>query len=220
MSRQDTIKKYKEKKKQEKIRHEYESGMKFLGEHIRLSDFVKNKLLSGKIQILIINGEIVQFHKDMITGYWVNNTRMLRLHREKLRLHLGFTNEQMQGFDVHHIDENKDNNELSNLQLLKKITHVKSHAEKQIINKITKICEQCEEEYESSSNIAHKQRFCSNKCKARWRREHGLNDVKRICKNCGKEFICDNTSKKVFCTRSCAGKYNYHKSLKQNSTNL
>lgn len=220
MSRQDIIKKYKEKKKQEKIKHEYESGMSILGEHVRLSDFVKNKLLSGKTQVLVIDGKIVQFHKDTVTGYWVNNTRMLRLHREKLRLHLGLTNEQMQGLDVHHIDGNKDNNELSNLQLLKKTTHAKSHADKQIINKIIKVCEQCGKEYESSSNIAHRQRFCSNKCKAKWRRDNGMNNTIRICKNCGKEFICDNTSRKIFCTRNCAGKYNYHKSLKQNTTNL
>ena len=216
----DKYKKYREKLKLKKIKHEQDNGVELGYPGVRISDFIKEKVLSGKTQILIINKKVIQFHKDCVTGYWVNNTFGLRLHREKLRLELGLTKEQMKNYDVHHIDGNKDNNDISNLQLINKIQHVTMHAKEQLHTKIVKICEWCGEEYESSSNIAYKQRFCSNKCKAKWRREHGLNNIKRICKNCGKEFICDNTSKKVFCTRSCAGKYNYHKSLKQNTTNL
>lgn len=210
----DKYKKYREKLKLKKIAHEQNNGLELGYPGIRISDFIKEKILSGKTQILVINKKVIQFHKDCVTGYWVNNTYRLRLHREKLRLELGLTKEQMEGLDVHHIDGNKDNNDISNLQLINKIKHVTAHAKEQLHTKIVKVCEWCGEEYESSSNVAHKQRFCSNKCKAKWRREHGLNNIKRICKNCGKEFICDNTSKKVFCTRSCAGKYNYHKSLK------
>lgn len=210
----DKYKKYREKKKAEKIEHEQNNGLELGYPGVRISDYIRKKILSSKTQILVINNKVIQFHKDCVHGYWVNTTYKLRLHREKLRLELGLTKEQMERYDVHHIDGNKDNNNLENLQLINKIIHVESHAKKQIINKITKICEQCGEEYESSSNIAHRQRFCSNKCKAKWRREHGLNDIKRNCKNCGKEFICDNTSRKMFCTRSCAGKYNYRKSLK------
>lgn len=210
----DKYKKYREKLKLKKITNEQNNGLELGYPGIRISDFIKEKILSGKTQILVIDKKVIQFHKDCVTGYWVNNTYRLRLHREKLRLELGLTKEQMEGYDVHHIDKNKDNNEISNLQLVNKIKHNKAHTQEQVHKKIIKICEQCGEEYESSSNIAHRQRFCSNKCKAKWRREHGLNNIKRICKNCGKEFICDNTSKKVFCTRNCAGKYNYHKSLK------
>lgn len=207
-------KKYHKKLKLKKIKHEQDNGLELGYSGVRISDFIKEKVLSGKTQILIINEKVIQFHKDCVTGYWVNNTYNLRLHREKLRLELGLTKEQMKNYDVHHIDGDKDNNNISNLQLINKRQHVTLHAEKQSIEQIIKTCEYCGEEYKSSSNIAHRQRFCSAKCKARYRRENGLNNTVRICKNCGKEFICDNTSKKVFCTRSCAGKYNYHKSLK------
>lgn len=207
----DKYKKYRAKLKLKKIKHEQDNGLELGYPGVRISDFIKEKVLSGKTQILIINEKVIQFHKDCVTGYWVNNTYNLRLHREKLRLELGLTKEQMEGLDVHHIDGNKDNNNISNLQLINKIQHTTMHAKEQLHTKIVKICEWCGEEYESSSNVAHKQRFCSNKCKAKYRRANGLNDTTRVCKQCGKEFICDICSRTQFCSRHCAGVYNYNK---------
>ena len=222
MYNKEQRKKQYKKELEKKIKHEEENGLELLGVRIRVSDFVKQKLLSGKIQILVIDGKVLQFHKDYKHGYWVNNTFGLRLHREKLRLELGLTKEQMKNYDVHHIDRNRDNNDISNLQLLTKSEHTKLHAledgktlseYKAKIPKpefIVKICEQCGKEYDSSSNVAHKQRFCSAKCKAKYRRANGLNDTTRVCKQCGKEFICDICSRTQFCSRQCAGKYNYY----------
>ena len=210
----DKYKKYREKLKLKKIKHEQDNGLELGYPGVRISDFIKEKVLSGKTQILIINEKVIQFHKDCVTGYWVNNTYNLRLHREKLRLELGLTKEQMKNYDVHHIDRNRDNNDISNLQLINKIQHVTMHAKEQLHTKIVKICEWCGEEYESSSNVAHKQRFCSNKCKAKYRRANGLNDTTRVCKQCGKEFICDICSRTQFCSRHCAGVYNYNKNKK------
>ena len=211
-SRKEICKKYRVKKKKEKIEHEISNGVELGLGQVRVSDFVKNKILSGKTQVLVINDKIVQFHKDYNTGYWVNNTYKLRLNREKLRLHLGLTKEQMKGYDSHHIDKNKDNNDISNLQLIKSNEHVTIHALAQTHKKIKKICEYCGKEYESSSNIAHRQRFCSQKCQMGYRRANGLNNTEGICLNCGKKFIYDKSNSKTkFCSKSCAGKYNYYK---------
>lgn len=207
----DKYKKYREKLKLKKIVYEQNNGVELGYPGIRISNFVKEKILSGKTQILVINGKIIQFHKDCVTGYWVNNTYNLRLHREKLRLELGLTKEQMEGYDVHHIDKNKDNNEISNLQLVNKIKHNKAHTQEQVHKKIIKICEQCGEEYESSSNVAHKQRFCSEKCKMKWRRANGLDREERVCLYCGKTFTCNKTLSTKFCNKHCAGKYNYER---------
>lgn len=207
----DKYKKYREKLKAKKIIHEQNNGLELGHPGVRISDFIKEKILSGKTQILVIDEKVIQFHKDCVTGYWVNNTYHLRLHREKLRLELGLTKEQMEGLDVHHIDGNKDNNDISNLQLINKLKHVTTHAKEQVHEKIIKICEWCGEEYESSSNVAHKQRFCSEKCKMKYRRANGLNDTVRVCKHCGKEFICDICSRTKFCSRHCAGVYNSKK---------
>lgn len=169
-----------QKQQAKKINHEIQNGLEILGENVRLSDFIKEKILSGKVQVLVKDGKVIQFSKNYKHGYWVNNTYNLRLHREKLRLHLGLTIEQMKDLDVHHIDRNKDNNDISNLQLLTKAEHTKLHAledgKELFENKIpkpkyiVKICEQCGEEYKSSINIAHRQRFCSQKCQMRYRR--------------------------------------------------
>ena len=205
----DKYKKYREKLKLKKIAHEQNNGLELGYPGIRISDYLKEKILSGKTQILVIDKKVIQFHKDCVTGYWVNNTYHLRLHREKLRLELGLTKEQMEGYDVHHIDKNKDNNDISNLQLINKIKHVTAHAKEQLHKKIIKICEQCGEEYNSSSNVAHKQRFCSEKCKMKWRRANGLDREKRVCIYCGKTFTCNKTLSTKFCSKHCAGKYNY-----------
>ena len=205
----DKYKKYHEKLKLKKIAHEQNNGLELGYPGIRISDYLKEKILSGKTQILVIDKKVIQFHKDCVTGYWVNNTYRLRLHREKLRLELGLTKEQMEGYDVHHIDKNKDNNEISNLQLVNKIKHNKAHTQEQVHKKIIKLCEQCGEEYESSSNVAHKQRFCSEKCKMKWRRANGLDREERVCIYCGKTFTCNKTLSTKFCSKHCAGKYNY-----------
>lgn len=207
----DKYKKYREKLKLKKIKHEQDNGLELGYPGVRISDFIKEKVLSGKTQILIINKKVIQFHKDCVTGYWVNNTYNLRLHREKLRLELGLTKEQMKNYDVHHIDRNRDNNDISNLQLINKIQHVTMHAKEQLHTKIVKICEQCGEEYKSSSNVAHKQRFCSEKCKMKWRRANGLDREERVCIYCGKTFTCNKTLSTKFCSKHCAGKYNYER---------
>lgn len=213
-NRKEVYKRYHKKKQLEKIAHEQNNGLELGYPGVRISDFIKDKILTGKTQILVIDNKVIQFHKDCVTGYWVNNTYHLRLHREKLRLELGLTKEQMKNYDVHHIDKNKDNNDIKNLQLVNKIEHVKTHASEQVSNKIIKVCEQCGGEYESSSNVAHKQRFCSEKCKMRYRRAHGLEKrEERICEYCGKRFVTNKYSKTKYCSRRCAGKAGRCKSI-------
>ena len=65
------------------------------------------------------------------------------------------------------------------------------------------ICKQCGTPFESSQV---KSRFCSNACKAKWRRENGLDDEKRICIVCGKEFSTNKFKNQRTCSRSCANR--------------
>lgn len=48
-------------------------------------------------------------------------------YRKVLQEHLGYTKEQMCGYDVHHIDGNRDNNHPSNLLLVTPEEHAKLH---------------------------------------------------------------------------------------------
>ena len=49
-------------------------------------------------------------------------------YRKICQEHYGYSNEQMFGMDVHHIDGNRDNNHPSNLMLLDPSEHAKIHA--------------------------------------------------------------------------------------------
>lgn len=71
--------------------------------------------------------------------------------------------------------------------------------------KTIKVCEYCGKEYETINNGNN--RFCSNNCKAAWRRESGVDDEIRKCAFCGKEFTANKYTAKKFCTRECASKY-------------
>ena len=199
-----------ERSRQKLYEHETSNGIELgLGE-IRVSDFVKEKILSGRTKALIINEKLVLFHKGT-EGYWENNStfkgRNLLLHREKYKQEFGLTDDEIKECEVHHIDGNKDNNDISNLKLLSKKAHAKHHLVDTRV-KIKKICECCGKEYET---YIDRSRFCSSKCDKRWRRQNGLYNVERICKYCGKTFTCCKYKPTKFCSLSCATTFRYKK---------
>lgn len=150
------------KKKADLIKHEQNNGLELGYPGVRISDYWKKKILNGQTQILVVNGEMIPFRKKA-NGYWFNNSwknTTVYLHREKMKLYLGFTEEQMQGYEVHHIDENKDNNELSNLKLVTKAEHQKIHGGRNEDSK-RHVCKRCGRTY--YSNVSSSIYYC-NRC--------------------------------------------------------
>lgn len=78
------------------------------------------------------------------------------------------------------------------------------------------ICENCGKVFIAQNN-GHN-RFCSNICKSRWRREHHLDDVERVCVICGNKFKVNKYSKAKTCSKQCASTFGYRKK-KQNQIN-
>ena len=149
-------------KRLEKITHEQNNGLELGYPGVRISDYLKEKILSGQTQILVVNSEAILFRKKS-NGYWFNNSwkgTTVYLHREKMKLYLGFTDEQMEGYEVHHIDENPDNNDLSNLKLATKKEHHDIHDKR---NKKSKrhVCKKCGRTYFSS--VSNSVNYC-NRC--------------------------------------------------------
>ena len=63
-------------------------------------------------------------------------------------------------------------------------------------------CIQCEASFESKDR--GKPKFCSNPFKSKWRRDAGLDNVKKICTQCGGSFERNKYAKTETCSRSCA----------------
>ena len=68
----------------------------------------------------------------------------------------------------------------------------------------TKTCEICSCKYETRH--AGDSRFCSNKCKAKYRRDSGLDNIECVCDWCGNTWIKNKYSKAKFCSKVCGGK--------------
>ena len=97
------------------------------------------------------------------------------LHREIIKKELGLTEEDLKGLVIHHKDENKDNNNISNLEILTQSEHMLRHKDKYtknlalgriagwtMSNEYTKKCEECGTEFTSK---AHNAKYCSDACK-------------------------------------------------------
>lgn len=116
-----------------------------------------------------------------------------------------FNGEIPEGCDVHHIDRNPDNNNISNLQLLTKAEHNKLHAATKKKGKPDKkstfTCAVCGREYEAVSRGNNT--YCSAKCKKIAERERAA-EIK-VCEICGKEF--KTSDKARFCSKKCLGEY-------------
>ena len=68
-------------------------------------------------------------------------------------------------------------------------------------------CEVCGKRYTAQKN-GHN-RFCSNNCKAAYRRKSGVDDVARKCEECGAEFTTNKYSVRRFC--ECCKNKPYHR---------
>ena len=110
-----------------------------------------------------------------------------------------FNGEIPEGYVIHHIDGDKSNNDLTNLQLMTKSEHVKLH------NSVkTNICRYCGKEFESKCNYIGECYFCSSACKTKWHREN--NCEIRICEECGKAFSTYKHGKIRYCSKKCSAR--------------
>ena len=191
-------------------------------------------------KIQIFNG--VKFVRDDRTGYYLCSTIKKRMHRYVWEYYNG---EIPSGYDIHHKDGNKANNDIENLEMIERKAHKKYHCDKltdeqrqwrrdnmnnkarpkaiewhksemgkewhkkqyeqygeALHRKYKYICQNCGKQFEGEFGS----KFCCNACKSAYRRKSGVDNVKRICVICGKEFDTSKYSKVKTCSRSCANK--------------
>lgn len=69
------------------------------------------------------------------------------------------------------------------------------------------VCQKCGIKFQRAL-LSHS-KFCSNACRAAWRRNSGVDNEKRVCAVCGKLFTVNKYAKTVTCSRSCGSAYAY-----------
>jgi hypothetical protein len=70
---------------------------------------------------------------------------------------------------------------------------------------IEKPCAQCETAFMAKA-LGNRDRFCSNKCRAKWRRDSGVDNEARDCIACAEPFTVSRYSKVTTCSRSCGAR--------------
>lgn len=63
------------------------------------------------------------------------------------------------------------------------------------------VCEKCGKDFKSTK---YDSRFCSNSCKAAWRRNSGIDNISKNCPVCGSEFTSNKYAKIQYCSKSCS----------------
>lgn len=106
------------------------------------------------------------------------------------------------GYVIHHIDGNKFNNDISNLQCLTREEHYNLHRSNMLKANKSK------EHIEHLNNIRHKAtEWHKSEAGKEWHKQHGAKLKKqyptRICQYCGKEYQSKNLQ---FCSRTCSNK--------------
>lgn len=142
----------------------------------------------------------IKFTRDDKTGYYLHSTLRLRLHRHVWTYHNGTI---PKGYEVHHIDEDKSNNDISNLQLLTKAEHMRLHSNKRAAMHYDRIVKNLNENARPKATEWHK----SDEGRA-WHKEHyeSMKDslyekTETVCEQCNDVF--DGISHSRFCSNKC-----------------
>ena len=116
-----------------------------------------------------------------------------------------FNGEIPDGYVVHHIDGDRNNNDISNLTIMTSAEHRKLHARNNSITTLTKKkkfkCIVCGKEYEAFDTGNN--HYCSDKCEDHYKRHVRCVET-RHCQTCGKAFTVYKYKEKKFCCPKCA----------------
>ena len=176
----------------------------------------------------------LRFCRDDKTGYYLNSTIRKRLHRyvweheagaipkgyhihhidgdksnndiSNLALITASNHERLHGQEQKRIEQSKKAIEIARVYAIKwhkSEAGRKWHAEIAKGRKpprSEKVCEVCGAKFEGT----HKQRFCSNACKSKYRRITKADCIKKICPICNKEFDTNKFAPSTYCSKECA----------------
>lgn len=143
----------------------------------------------------------MKFTRDEKTGYYLNSTNRIRMHRY---VWLFYNGEIPKGYHIHHIDGDKSNNNIKNLQMIEGKKHIQSHSKR------------WHEEHETETRISMEEmqdkakEWHKSNLGLKWHKENYENNVKpklnptriRKCDYCGTEYV-SRTIHGRFCSGKC-----------------
>lgn len=156
----------------------------------------------------------IKFRKDKKSGYYLSNVingKRYRLHRYIYETYIGTI---PKGYEVHHIDHNKDNNEIDNLKLLSSKEHKEIHGRE--------LSDEMREFYKNNLNEKarpkaikwHKSEEAKEWHKEQYKRTLGKRKpIKMECEYCHTiyEKITNGTNR--FCSNKCKSAWRREKGL-------
>lgn len=143
----------------------------------------------------------LKFTRDNKTGYYLNSTIGERLHRYVWSYHNGTI---PKGKHIHHINGNKNVNDISNLDLIKHEEHLREHG---------KVRANDNEEWLNvfqTKGVLSAKEWHTSKEGIEWHKEHFENVKDKFlehksfkCKQCDVTFTSQNNGKNKFCSNRC-----------------
>lgn len=144
----------------------------------------------------------LKYTRDEKTGYYLNATHRKRLHRAVWEHYNG---EIPEGYQVHHVDGDKSNNDISNLALLDKHLHAARHSGERVQNHYNEIIDNLDRNARPAANRWH-----GSDEGREWHKKHyeGMKErlhkkVSFACEQCGKTFEAQDNGANRFCSNAC-----------------
>ena len=123
-----------------------------------------------------------------------------RLHRAVWEWHNGPIQSK---FQIHHLDENRENNQIDNLEMISEKEHKQLHqiGKTKAFKKRMTTCAQCGNQFE-----AVHAKYCSTACSTQaWRKSGAINEW-RSCVICGTQYVVTSKYRKTAtCSQKCKG---------------
>ncbi len=152
---------------------------------------------------LEFNGYV--FTKDKKKDYYLSakpiNGKRIRLHRY---LYIYYNGEIPEGYEVHHLDGDRSNNDIANLTIWPGIKHKLFHFKQAALNPVNRAKWP---EVRQKGSDAHKRPEMrlkqSVRSKEQWVDRKKADPKSYVCKVCGDEFVSYHTSEPMFCSKKC-----------------
>lgn len=154
------------------------------------------------------NGKM--FTRDEDTGYYLCSSKSMDGGRKRMHVYVWeyYNGSVPDGYHVHHKDEDKNNNDISNLELKIAAEHLAFHAKEKAKRNHSKVIQNLKENASPKAKEWHS----SNEGRE-WHKNHYEKMKDKLhqkqtfqCIVCGKEFESTQVNSK-FCSNNCKSKY-------------